>query len=96
MISFIQLELTQLLLHFRGERLLSDKNIELEIKNRAFLMTRRPRKCLEYLVVHEMIHILEPSHNARFRTLLDKHLPSWQNRKKTLNSLPVRHEKWGY
>jgi len=59
-------------------------------------LARKPRACLEYLVVHEMIHILEPSHNARFRTLLDKHLPSWQNRKKTLNSLPVRHEKWGY
>jgi predicted metal-dependent hydrolase len=59
-------------------------------------LARKPRKCLEYLVVHEMIHILEPSHNARFRTLLDKHLPSWQGRKKTLNSLPVRHEKWGY
>jgi predicted metal-dependent hydrolase len=59
-------------------------------------LARKPRKCLEYLVVHEMIHILEPSHNARFRTLLDKHLPSWQSRKKTLNSLPVRHEKWGY
>jgi predicted metal-dependent hydrolase len=59
-------------------------------------LARKPRKCLEYLVVHEMIHILEPSHNARFRTLLDKHLPSWQNRKKTLNRLPVRHEKWGY
>jgi predicted metal-dependent hydrolase len=59
-------------------------------------LARKPRKCLEYLVVHEMIHIIEPSHNARFRTLLDKHLPNWQNRKKTLNSLPVRHEKWGY
>jgi predicted metal-dependent hydrolase len=59
-------------------------------------LARKPRKCLEYLVVHEMLHILEPSHNARFRTMLDKHLPNWQNRKKTLNSLPVRHEKWGY
>jgi len=59
-------------------------------------LARKPRLCLEYLVVHEMIHILEPSHNARFRSLLDKHLPTWQNRKKTLNSLPVRHEKWGY
>jgi len=59
-------------------------------------LARKPKPCLEYLVVHELIHLIEPTHNARFRTLLDKHLPSWQNRKKTLNSLPVRHEKWGY
>lgn len=59
-------------------------------------LARKPKPCLEYLVVHELIHLIEPTHNARFRSLLDKYLPNWQNRKKTLNSLPVRHEKWGY
>jgi predicted metal-dependent hydrolase len=59
-------------------------------------LARKPKPCLEYLIVHELIHLLEPTHNARFRALLDQHLPNWQNRKKTLNSLPVRHETWGY
>lgn len=59
-------------------------------------LARKPKPCLEYLIVHELIHLIEPTHNARFRSLLDQHLPTWQNRKKTLNSLPVRHETWGY
>ncbi len=59
-------------------------------------LARKPRTCLEYLVVHEMLHILEPTHNASFRTMLDRHLPNWRNRKTTLNSLPVRHESWDY
>jgi predicted metal-dependent hydrolase len=59
-------------------------------------LARKPRKCLEYLVVHEMIHLLEPSHNERFRSLLTKFLPSWKRLRATLNSLPVRHEDWKY
>ncbi len=48
------------------------------------------------IVVHEMLHLLEPTHNERFRALLERYMPRWKERKKTLNSLPVRHEKWGY
>ena len=59
-------------------------------------LAKKPRQCLEYIVVHEMIHLLEPTHNERFRTLLDRFMPRWTERRKTLNSLPVRHEEWSY
>lgn len=59
-------------------------------------LAKKPRECLEYLVVHEMVHLLEPTHNARFVTLLDGFLPNWRSLRDTLNSLPVRHENWSY
>lgn len=59
-------------------------------------LAKKPAQCLEYLVVHEMVHLIEPSHNARFRALMDKHLPRWQLYRDLLNSLPLRHEHWEY
>jgi predicted metal-dependent hydrolase len=59
-------------------------------------LAKKPRQCLEYIVVHEMLHLLEPTHNERFRKLLDRFMPRWTERRKTLNSLPVRHEEWDY
>ncbi len=59
-------------------------------------LARKPRQCLEYIVVHEMTHLLEPTHNARFVALMDKFMPNWKHRKDQLNQLPVRHEKWVY
>ena len=59
-------------------------------------LAKKPRQCLEYIVVHEMLHLLEPTHNERFRILLDRFMPRWKERRKTLNSLPVRHEEWSY
>jgi predicted metal-dependent hydrolase len=55
-------------------------------------LAKKPRECLEYLIVHEMVHLLEPTHNARFKTLLDQFLPDWRRRKELLNQLPVRCE----
>jgi predicted metal-dependent hydrolase len=46
--------------------------------------------------VHEMIHLLEPTHNPRFLTLIDQFLPQWQFCRAALNRLPVRHENWIY
>lgn len=43
-----------------------------------------PPDCLEYVVVHELVHMLEPSHNARFHALMDKFLPDWKQRRKML------------
>ena len=43
-----------------------------------------------------VVHLLEPSHNARFIALMDQFLPKWQNCRKELNRLPVRHENWVY
>lgn len=59
-------------------------------------LARKPRECLEYIVVHEMAHLLEPTHNARFIELMNGFMPKWQYRREILNRLPVRHESWDY
>ena len=59
-------------------------------------LAKKPRECLEYIVVHEMLHLLEPTHNARFVALMDRLMPQWRVRREQLNHLPVRHEKWAY
>lgn len=59
-------------------------------------LAKKPRECLEYIVVHEMAHLLEPTHNARFTSLMDLFLPQWQHLRGDLNRLPVRHEDWDY
>ncbi|WP_182871553.1 YgjP-like metallopeptidase domain-containing protein, partial [Rhodopirellula sp. JC639] len=59
-------------------------------------LAKKPKSCLEYIVVHEMIHIIEPTHNKRFRSLMDVHLPNWLHLRQVLNDLPVRHEEWEY
>ena len=59
-------------------------------------LAKKPPECLEYIVVHEMIHLLEPTHNSHFIALMDRFMPKWQFQRQTLNRLPVRHETWGY
>jgi predicted metal-dependent hydrolase len=59
-------------------------------------LARKPRECLEYIVVHEMAHLIEPTHNARFLALMDLFMPKWESRRDILNKLPVRHEIWEY
>lgn len=48
------------------------------------------RRRLEYVVVHEMIHLLEPTHSERFIQLLQKHYPTWREARAELNALPWR------
>jgi predicted metal-dependent hydrolase len=57
-------------------------------------LAKEPPVCLEYILVHELVHMLEPTHNERFVALMDKCLPHWQHLRKRLNGLPVRHENW--
>ena len=59
-------------------------------------LAKKPPECLEYILVHELIHLIEPTHNERFRRLMNEHLPDWSRRREVLNRLPVRHEDWGY
>lgn len=59
-------------------------------------LAKKPLQCLEYIVLHEMMHLLEPTHNARFIALLDRHMPQWQERRELLNRLPVKHDDWEY
>jgi predicted metal-dependent hydrolase len=57
-------------------------------------LAKKPPQCLEYIVVHELAHLIEPTHNARFVAVMDKFMPNWKHLKDTLNQLPVRHENW--
>jgi predicted metal-dependent hydrolase len=59
-------------------------------------LARKPRECLEYIVVHEMAHLLEPTHNARFIALMEQFMPKWQSHREALNTLPVQHQEWSY
>ena len=43
----------------------------------------------------DLFALLEPTHNARFQSLMDQHHPKWRSHRETLNRLPVRHESWG-
>lgn len=57
-------------------------------------LARKPRQCVEYIIVHEMAHLLEHTHNERFKDLMNHFMPKWQSYREALNRLPVRHEKW--
>jgi len=59
-------------------------------------LAKKPRACLEYIVVHELTHLLERTHNRRFIALMHQFLPKWQASREVLNSLPVRNENWSY
>ena len=59
-------------------------------------LAKKPKECLEYIVVHEMAHLREPTHNARFVALMDQFMPKWQFYRQRLNRLPVRHADWDY
>jgi predicted metal-dependent hydrolase len=59
-------------------------------------LAKKPPECLEYLVVHELAHLIEPTHNARFVALMDRFMPRWKFYREVLNRLPVRRETWSY
>lgn len=59
-------------------------------------LAKKPLACLEYIVVHELVHLLEPSHGDRFISLMDEHLSDWRLRQKMLNTAPLSHETWTY
>ena len=59
-------------------------------------LTKKPAECLEYILVHEMLHLLEPTHNARFVALMNQFMPKWEVLRQRLNRLPVGHGDWIY
>ena len=59
-------------------------------------LAKKPPECLEYIVVHEMAHLLEATHGQRFRSLMDQVMPRWEFHRAQLNRLPVRQEEWVY
>lgn len=59
-------------------------------------LAKKPSNCLEYIVIHEMTHLLERNHNTRFVALMNQFMPNWKEVKEELNKLPVSHTEWGY
>jgi predicted metal-dependent hydrolase len=59
-------------------------------------LAKKPTRCLEYILVHELLHLLERRHNEKFVSLMDKFLPNWKHIKWELNRLPVSHADWKY
>lgn len=59
-------------------------------------LAKKPPECMEFILAHELIHLLERHHNERFRSLIDKHMPNWRERRDLLNSLPLAYEDWSY
>jgi predicted metal-dependent hydrolase len=57
-------------------------------------LVKKPADLLEYVVVHEMLHLIEPTHSERFVTLLSRHYPAWREAKAELNELPLGAEAW--
>lgn len=59
-------------------------------------LAKKPEHCLEYIIVHEMVHLLERHHNDKFLYYMDTYLPTWRQLKNELNKLPVSHADWSY
>ncbi len=59
-------------------------------------LAKKPPECMEYILVHELVHLLERHHNKRFKDLMDRFMPNWRERRNLLNSLPLAYEDWQY
>jgi len=59
-------------------------------------LAKKPIHCLEYIVVHEMIHLLERHHNEHFITYMNKFMPQWRSHRDELNQFPISHPNWIY
>jgi predicted metal-dependent hydrolase len=59
-------------------------------------LAKKPPICLEYILVHELVHLHERNHNDRFVALMDKFMPKWRLHRDELNKLPIVHNDWGY
>lgn len=57
-------------------------------------LVTKPKDLLEYVIVHEMVHLIEPTHSERFVTILGKHYPTWREARAELNELPLEAECW--
>ncbi len=69
----------------------SEKRIWLNLE-----LAKKPVQCLEYIIVHEMVHLIEQSHNDNFIKHMDKFMPQWRMFKGDLNRMPLAHEDWKY
>ena len=59
-------------------------------------LVKKPVSCLEFIVVHEMVHLIERGHNEQFRDLMDRLMPQWRAYRDQLNRAPLAHADWSY
>nr|UKE82692.1 M48 family metallopeptidase [Pectobacterium sp. PL152] len=59
-------------------------------------LVKKPPECLEYILVHELVHLLERHHNERFQRHMDRFIPNWRERRDLLNKMPLAFEAWEY
>jgi predicted metal-dependent hydrolase len=59
-------------------------------------LAKKPAQCLEYIIVHELLHLLERQHNDTFTALMNEFLPQWKSRRAELNAAPLAHATWNY
>lgn len=57
-------------------------------------LAKKPRECLDYIILHELLHFLVPNHGEAFIKLLDRHCPGWRSLKQRLNEAPLGHIEW--
>lgn len=68
---------------------IEERNIRLNLD-----LAKKPLPCLEYIILHELLHFKERQHNDRFKALLDTHMPDWRSRRDLLNQMPLGQENW--
>jgi len=68
-----------------------DKRIILNLE-----LAKKPLNCLEYILVHEMVHFIEKNHTEKFKALMDSFMPKWESHKKELNKYPLSFAHWNY
>ena len=59
-------------------------------------LIKKPIQCIEYLIVHELVHLITRHHDTSFTMILDKHLPQWRLQRDELNAQPLAHDTWSY
>ena len=59
-------------------------------------LAKKSERCLEYIVVHELVHLLERLHNDQFLALMNKFMPNWKQYRDELNRMPLSHAEWEY
>jgi len=59
-------------------------------------LAKKSPECIEYLVVHELVHLIEPRHGDTFKCLMDRYMPNWRHLRSVLNAAPLSHQTWTY
>lgn len=59
-------------------------------------LAKKPVQCLEYIIVHELAHLIERNHGKRFVSLMDQHMPNWRVHRQELKAAPLAHDDWSY